>query len=148
MQVALAAEPWLAEPALVNKPWDKNAISTSAGRPLRIGLMLTDGVIDPHPPIVRALKETAKALEAAGHTVVPWDAVDHFGMGDTIARMFFQDDGKVGRELLDRSGEPPTALTQFIFDAYGGTNLSLEQSWEVSARALLCCPHLEVLWLS
>lgn len=34
---------------------------------LRIGLILTDGVVDPHPPVTRALKETAEKLKAAGH---------------------------------------------------------------------------------
>lgn len=36
-------------------------------RPLRIGLMSTDGVVEPHPPVARALKEAADKLKAAGH---------------------------------------------------------------------------------
>ena len=34
---------------------------------LRIGIMATDGVVDPHPPIQRALRETADKLRAGGH---------------------------------------------------------------------------------
>jgi amidase len=38
-------------------------------RPLRIGVISTDGVVDVHPPIQRALRETVSKLKTAGHEV-------------------------------------------------------------------------------
>lgn len=37
------------------------------GRKLRVGVMKWDGVVQPHPPIKRAIEETAQKLAAAGH---------------------------------------------------------------------------------
>lgn len=34
---------------------------------MKVGVMSTDGVVDPHPPILRAMKETSEKLRAAGH---------------------------------------------------------------------------------
>lgn len=36
-------------------------------RKLKIGLLLNDGAVQPHPPITRGLKEAAEKLKAAGH---------------------------------------------------------------------------------
>jgi amidase len=36
-------------------------------RKLKIGIMKWDGVVMPHPPVLRALEHTRKALENAGH---------------------------------------------------------------------------------
>jgi Asp-tRNA(Asn)/Glu-tRNA(Gln) amidotransferase A subunit family amidase len=44
----------------------------SQTRPLTIGVMTDDGVVRPHPPISRVLKEVVAKLEAAGHEIVPW----------------------------------------------------------------------------
>lgn len=42
---------------------------TSEKKHMRVGLMLSDGVVPPAPAIVRGLRMTASALERAGHTV-------------------------------------------------------------------------------
>jgi len=39
----------------------------TASRKLKVGFLLTDGVVQPHPPITRALKESVDKLKAAGH---------------------------------------------------------------------------------
>ena len=53
-------------------PWrDSFFNSTSSKKPLRIGVLKTDGVADPTPAISRALTLASDALTAAGHTIVP-----------------------------------------------------------------------------
>ena len=48
------------------------------GRKLRFGIVSdNDGEISVHPPIVRGLAMTKKALEAAGHEVFEWAPTDH-----------------------------------------------------------------------
>jgi len=56
------------EPTCVPMPWKSDVVSRQLeGKKLCFGLMMTDGVVDPHPPIKRAMLETAEKLRAAGH---------------------------------------------------------------------------------
>jgi amidase len=60
----------LTHPTLPNEPttlpgfWNDSA---AVFHPLRIAVISTDGVVDPHPPVSRALRETSLRLAAAGH---------------------------------------------------------------------------------
>ena len=118
---------------MVNKPWDQRAIlSGTTLKPLRIGLMLSDGVITPHPSVLRSLKETARALEEAGHTVIPWAPVDHKGMSELIAISFFQDNAERARDLIQKSGEELTPLAKFPFCGLQRKPITVPESWDVS----------------
>ncbi len=52
------------EPTCVPVPWRE--VTKPTGK-LTFGILMTDGVVDPHPPIKRAMLETAANLRAAGH---------------------------------------------------------------------------------
>lgn len=52
------------ETTAVPIPWKD--VPPKTGK-LCFGLMLTDGCVQPHPPLVRAMRETAAKLRAAGH---------------------------------------------------------------------------------
>lgn len=54
------------EPTCIPGSWVDVPLPAATER-LKIGVMSTDGVVDPHPPIQRALEETAEKLRAAGH---------------------------------------------------------------------------------
>ena len=54
------------EPTAVFAPW-RGDFEIRKGKKLAIGMLLTDGVVDPHPPIRRALLETGEKLRNAGH---------------------------------------------------------------------------------
>lgn len=99
--------------------------------------MLSDGVVNPHPSILRSLKETARALEDAGHTVIPWVPVDHKGMAELVATSFFQDNAEPARGLIKQSGEEPTPLAKYVFEALQGKLRTLTESWDVSNHILL-----------
>lgn len=134
-EAALASSPWLVEPSLVNKPWDKRVIvNGTILKPLRIGLMLNDGVVTPHPPILRSLKETAKALEEAGHIVIPWVPVDHKGMSELTTATFFQDNAQPARHLIKKSGEELTPLVKFALDGLQSKPLTVTESWDLTYR--------------
>ncbi|KAG8418679.1 hypothetical protein J3459_012135 [Metarhizium acridum] len=45
-------------------PWRHVPVSEEK---LVFGLLTYDGVVTPHPPVLRALKEAVQKLEAAGH---------------------------------------------------------------------------------
>lgn len=52
------------EPTAISLSWREVAMEPK----LVFAIMKTDKVVMPHPPVLRALAETAAKLEAAGHT--------------------------------------------------------------------------------
>ncbi|KAI9830526.1 MAG: hypothetical protein M1819_005484 [Sarea resinae] len=69
----LSMEPWTYDHSVIPLPWrdDKfDLLKGPSARPLRVGVMRTDGVVDPAPACARALSMTAAALAAAGFEVV------------------------------------------------------------------------------
>ena len=81
-------QPWLVEPQLIEIPW-KQEIVDGAGLPkkLTFAILWDDGVVKPHPPLVRELKRVKAALEAAGHEVVDWEPLEHQENWDLIVRL-------------------------------------------------------------
>ena len=100
-------------------------------KPLVIGLMLHDGFVSPHPPIWRCLKETAAALQAAGHTIVPWVPINHRKMNELIMNLYFLDGGNEYRELMKAGGEEPTELVSWIIDSFDWKDLKASDTWKV-----------------
>lgn len=72
----LSTQPWVNDPAVVPIPYRQeifdaySARGSGAGaRPLKIGVLWNDGMVEPHPPVRRGLKLLAEAVKNAGHTV-------------------------------------------------------------------------------
>ena len=117
----------------MNKPWESNIAKGTVKGKLTIGLMISDGIVDPHPSIVRSLQETARALEAAGHKVIPWEPPSHQEILEVTFAMYFLDGGNKLRALLKEGDEPPLTLLGMAL-SLSGTQRSLEQCWEVSCE--------------
>lgn len=64
--------PWRYDPSVHPLPWraEVEAEYGSAERKLRVGVLRTDGVVDPSPACARALDMAAEALRRAGHEIV------------------------------------------------------------------------------
>ncbi|KAF5667300.1 general amidase [Fusarium heterosporum] len=85
-------------------PW--KSLKAPKGK-LRIGLMKWDGVVMPHPPVLRALEHTRYVLEKSGHVVVEFEPpFDCWQALLTAFEVYFQ--GGAGKILaaLDETGEP------------------------------------------
>jgi amidase len=70
MKAVANERPWDYDPTVVELPWKSEALalqSLGGGKKLAFGIMKWDGVIFPHPPIVRAIKIVSEALQKAGH---------------------------------------------------------------------------------
>lgn len=66
----LSADPWLHDPEILPLPYRHEAeLHSEKHSKLTFGILVTDGVVTPHPPITRAVREVQMALEAAGHEV-------------------------------------------------------------------------------
>lgn len=64
------AKPWRKDPLAVRKEWSWKEYALSEhgeGGRMCFAIMWDNGIVKPHPPLVRAMKITKKALEAAGH---------------------------------------------------------------------------------
>ncbi|KAJ3541208.1 hypothetical protein NM208_g4713 [Fusarium decemcellulare] len=72
-------------------------------RKLTFGVMKWDGVVMPHPPVLRALEHTKQTLEKAGHEVIPFDVpFDCWSASQTTASSNLSD----GYCSSDKSSEP------------------------------------------
>ena len=63
MKTLVDAKPWLREASLLPFPWRTEPqipVLSHGGKKLRIGVMYDDGVVRPHPPILRALRLVAE----------------------------------------------------------------------------------------
>lgn len=77
MQANSNAQPWLHDPKVPPRPWDDSKVAAATSRPLVFGVIWSDGITTPHPPVIRALRETVEKLKAAGHEVIEWDTTKH-----------------------------------------------------------------------
>jgi amidase len=76
---------WLKDPSLLPIPFQVPDISQ---KKLRVGIMMHDGVVLPHPPVLRALNLAKEKLEASNEVeVVEYSAYNHReGYNITVSR--------------------------------------------------------------
>ena len=70
IRTILQAEPWKYCPNTFPKAWsqdDYELKTRGGGKKLCFGIMWDNEVVKPHPPLIRGMEITKKALEAAGH---------------------------------------------------------------------------------
>lgn len=125
---ALANRPWDHEPSLIEIPWKEGVKAPSQPK---IGVIWNDGVVQPHPPITRALKEVVVALKNQGYTVVDWDSNLHEKLINAADEAYFLDGGKEYREILDKGREPAVPILKWLLDTKAGRQYSVQETWNV-----------------
>ena len=117
MKTILDAEPWLSEPALIPLPWkdDGSLISFNGTKKIKIGILWSDEIVKPHPPVSRALKEVVEKLKAVdGITLVDWKPYKHNEAWEIISSLYFCDGAQEEEDAIEASGEPWRPLSEFI----------------------------------
>ncbi len=119
MKTIIDQKPWLKEPNLVPVPWrmsDEARYGAKNGKKrLKVGVIWDDGVVKPHPPIARALKEVVEKLKTVPDIeVIDWKPYRHDLAWEIIASLYFADGGKEEKEAMAASGEPWRPLSHFI----------------------------------
>jgi amidase len=133
IETVMASEPWLLDPSLTVKQW----VPHKFDRPLKVAVQWSDGVVQPHPPMIRALKEVSEACKAAGMEVVDWDcsALKHDKAWDIIASLYWPDAGDECLGRINDAGEPVLPLTNFIINEQPSvTRLSMHELWKRTAE--------------
>jgi amidase len=113
MQAVLGQRPWLQDPLAVRKPWDEEGyklVDHGGGRGLCFAIMWNDGIVVPHPPIIRGLELTRKALLAAGHRVIDWKPIKHHEMQETLAGIWGAAATEDYKATTSPSGEPVISM--------------------------------------
>ena len=101
-QSVVEAGPWLKDPKCIEIPWRPVILPER----LKIAVLWHDGVVQPTPPVARALREVAERLKKRGHEVVEWDAKGHATATELLAKFFLADGGKSIRKILEEADEP------------------------------------------
>ncbi|KAH6685448.1 amidase signature domain-containing protein [Plectosphaerella plurivora] len=128
----LGMAPWETETSLVPLPWKK--VDDPTPQQLTIGVIWDDGVVHPHPPVLRALGTAVEKLKAAGCNVIDWEPYQHAGAADLIKALYFPDGGAAQWDLLIEGGEPVAHLTECAIGTGKGKPLPYSELWSLNNR--------------
>lgn len=79
-------EPWDVDTSLVPLPWKK----IEPTKDITVGIIWDDGIVVPHPPIIRGLQHVKEKLVAAGIKVVDWEPYKHDEGWEIVVRYLFE----------------------------------------------------------
>ncbi|KDQ52322.1 hypothetical protein JAAARDRAFT_163030 [Jaapia argillacea MUCL 33604] len=119
ISVVRSAQPFLLDPSMIPMPWSVPSPSSlwgaSTGRKLRVGVMVHDGVVMPHPPMLRALELAKSKLAASDEVeVIDFKPYQHDIGYDIIRELYFEDGGNAIRMMLKEGGENSLPLTDWV----------------------------------
>ncbi|KAH7007793.1 amidase signature domain-containing protein [Macrophomina phaseolina] len=135
MRLVLAARPHLADPRVLPTPWTGLGTPLAAGRVLKVGLMRCDGVVQPQPPVARALAWAAARL--APLAAVELKPYRPHGLAAAMAMagpLYFPDGGLGVRRALAAAGEPTHPLTAAVLGLAGSSELTATELSRLRVR--------------
>jgi len=120
----LSQSPWLHDPLVVDMPWrdaQEQEIydmvkQSSSKSPLAFAVMKSDGIVNPQPPVARAVALVTEALTKAGHKVIEWSPPSHEKLLSMTFNTWIYDGGKDIFGAFALSGEP---ISPQIYMSYG-----------------------------
>ncbi|KAF2714864.1 acetamidase [Pleomassaria siparia CBS 279.74] len=130
-QTVSEQKPWELDPDVLPSSW--NSLASSPSRKWRIGVVRRDGVMEPHPPILKVLDEVASKMRSTGIEVVEMDIVPLFSQCQSLANALFGIEGGNSMfDLLEATKEPlsPWLATRLRRK----TAVSLDKARELHAR--------------
>jgi amidase len=86
----------------------------SSGK-ITLGVLKTDGVVTPQPPVSRAIRMVADAVAKAGQKVVEWKPPSHQRGTDITFKSWIYDGGAEIHSSLALSGEPISKQISMIY---------------------------------
>ncbi|KAG0645545.1 amidase [Hyphodiscus hymeniophilus] len=113
IKAIIDAKPWYKEPSMLPFPWKEEDFFSK--KKLKIAVLWDDGVVKPHPPVTRALKEVVDKLkESSNVEIVEWKPYKHDLAWELIANLYFSDGGAQELAACAESNEPLRPLTKYI----------------------------------
>ena len=105
------AKPWYKEPALLPFPWKEE--DAFKGKKLKVAVLWDDGVVRPHPPVTRALKQIVDKLkEKCNVDIVEWKPYKHDLAWELLVRLISPNLCKACSKLIlhRQTSTSPTAV--------------------------------------
>lgn len=93
--------------------------------------MCHDGIVTPHPPITRTMKETVGKLRLAGHDIVEWDPTLHRELIGTLNQLYFLDGGQEYYDVMQQGQEPACPMIEWILQKPEVKLTTSADSWKV-----------------
>lgn len=118
MKTLLDQKPWILDPSLVSIPWNTSSLlrmDAAGKKKLRVGVLSDDGVVKPHPPILRGINTLVEKLKGNPDIdIVDFPPYKHDEAWRIIASLYFGDGASEEKEAMAKSGEPWRPLSEFI----------------------------------
>jgi len=152
MKALIDQKPWRHQVSLLPIPWrfDNDWLSKNeAGKTtLKVAVLKDDGIVKPHPPVLRALNSVEEKLKGVeGVEVVEWKPYRHDLAWEIIASLYFCDGGHEEKEAIDASGEPWRPLSNFIItDNPYVKHHSIEEVWEWTMKREMYKEEYNQIW--
>jgi amidase len=127
---SLLAEPWILDPNVVPLPWRQDVFEQVQQRPLRIGFILDDGIVRPHPEVQIAVQRAATLFEQAGHKVVPWSTSEHLSCIEIQDQFYRADGGEDISTEVAAAGEPLIAHVESLVNS--SKPISVYEYWQLN----------------
>ncbi|KAI2792890.1 Acetamidase [Penicillium oxalicum] len=105
----LGMEPWKYDSKVVPMPWrsaEEDIIKLKIKEGLTLGYYSCDGVVLPHPPILRGIETVVSTLKDHGHQVIPWTPYKHDFGHNLIGNIYASDGNTDVFKDINASGEP------------------------------------------
>lgn len=137
MKAVLEQEPWKYDSKVIPMPWrqqEHDRLMEKLGtRGLVFGFYDCDGVVLPHPPILRGVRTVVQLLRENGHDVVEWAPHQHAEMIELIGSIYAADGGKDIHAALSASGEPAIPNIDDLVDP-SQPGLQMNAAWDAQLR--------------
>ncbi|KAM3413635.1 hypothetical protein BST61_g10329 [Cercospora zeina] len=114
MQIVIGSKQYLHDPRIIPLPW--TGLSTPLpNKPIKVGVMLNDGVITPQPPVLRALEWAQERLSKDANFILkPFRPYRADLAMKYIGEMYWPDTGINTKAALKKTGEPMHPLTRAV----------------------------------
>lgn len=132
IDAVLATKPYRTDPLLLPLQLVVPALPPK----LRVGIMMHDGVVLPHPPMLRALGIAKEKLsKAANVELVEYVPYEHDLGYNLIREIYFDDGGKTIRRMLKEGGEDALPLTNWVISPPYTKDHTAAEVWELHDKA-------------
>ncbi|RFU29945.1 hypothetical protein B7463_g6399, partial [Scytalidium lignicola] len=109
----LSQKPWLYDPLVAEIPWRDeqeqavyDIVKSNGGEQLAFGVMRTDGIVQPQPPVCRAVEMVVQTVKRLGHKVIEWEPPSHETVLSLCSEVWKFDGGADVNEVFSKTGEP------------------------------------------
>ncbi|KAF4452194.1 hypothetical protein F53441_4933 [Fusarium austroafricanum] len=132
MNSLIDSKPWENDARCAPLPWRGEMYEEVKSRPLVIGVLMDDGVVRPHPPITRVLREAIEALKLECHEIVEWNTDLHEQCIRTMDLFYTADGGEDIRQDVSKAGEPFIPHVQRLVNR--GKAISVYEYWKLNKK--------------